>query len=126
MTRDDIRLLYEYDRWANRRVLKAASALSAEQFTRDMRGSFGSVRDTILHILGGEWIWLAYWRNPPDNAASVSELRAKRDTLFSLEAFPNLDALQSKWLEFELEQSEFVNRVNNESLQKCCPFVERA
>jgi uncharacterized damage-inducible protein DinB len=122
MTSDDIRLLYEYDRWANRRVLKAASTLSDEQFTRAMSGSFHCVRDTLLHILGGEWIWLAYWRNPPDSPASLSDLRAKRDDLFSPEAFPNVNALQSKWIEVELEQSEFVNRVNNKSLAKMLPF----
>jgi len=88
MTRDDIRLLYEYDRWANRRVLKAASTLSDEQFTRAMNGSFHCVRDTLLHILGGEWIWLAYWGNPPDSPASLSELRAKRDASSVLRRFP--------------------------------------
>jgi uncharacterized damage-inducible protein DinB len=36
MTREDIQLLYEYDRWANNRVLQAASALSDEAFTRDL------------------------------------------------------------------------------------------
>jgi hypothetical protein len=36
MTKDDIQLRYEYDRWANNRVLQAASALNAEQFTRDL------------------------------------------------------------------------------------------
>ena len=50
MTNDYINLLYEYDRWANDRVLQAASALSVEQFTRDLGGSFRSVRDTLLHI----------------------------------------------------------------------------
>ena len=30
MTKDDIQLLYEYDRWANNRVLQAASTLSAD------------------------------------------------------------------------------------------------
>jgi uncharacterized damage-inducible protein DinB len=49
-------------------------------------------------------------------------LRAKRDALFSPEAFPNPNALQSKWIEFELEQSEFVERVNNKSLAKMLPF----
>jgi uncharacterized damage-inducible protein DinB len=87
-----------------------------------MSGSFHCVRDTLLHILGGEWIWLAYWRNPPDSPASLSDLRAKRNTLFSPEAFPNVNALQSKWIEVELEQSEFVNRVNNESLAEMLPF----
>ena len=122
MTRDDIRLLYEFDRWANRRVLKAVSTLSDEQFTRAMSGSFHCVKDTLLHILGGEWIWLAYWRNPPDSPASLSDLKSRRDNLFRPEAFPNVDALQSKWIEVELEQSEFVNQVTNESLAKMLPF----
>lgn len=45
MTRDDIALLYAYDRWANNRVLEPASALAPEQFTRDLGGSFSSVRE---------------------------------------------------------------------------------
>jgi uncharacterized damage-inducible protein DinB len=122
MTTDDIRLLFEYDRWANRRVLKAVSTLSAEEFTRDLRGSFRSVRDTLLHILGGDWIWLTYWGKPPDSSASLSDLKAKREAKFSPELFPNVDALQSKWMEVELEQFEFVNRVNNESLGRMLPF----
>ena len=99
MTSGDIQLLYEYDRWANRRVLKAASTLSLEQFTRDMSGSFRSVREILLHILGGEWIWLAYWKNPPTGSASLSELRTQRDALFSANAFANVDAVESKWTE---------------------------
>jgi len=40
MTRDEIQLLFEYNRWANRRVLRAVSALSHEQFTRELGGGF--------------------------------------------------------------------------------------
>jgi uncharacterized damage-inducible protein DinB len=124
MTRDDILLLYEYDRWANRRVLNAASTLTHEQFTRCVSGSFHCVRDTLLHILGGEWIWLTYWRNPPDSPASLSALRTKRDDLFSPEAFPTVDALQSKWKEVQLEQSEFIDRLDDKGLAKMLPFRE--
>jgi DinB family protein len=67
MTEDDLQLLYEYDRWANNRVLQAASALSAEQFTRDLGGSFRSVRDTLVHIIGGEWIWCGSERGASGN-----------------------------------------------------------
>ena len=63
MIKDDIQLLYEYDRWANGRVLQAASALSPEQFTRDLGGSFVSVRDTLVHIIRSEWGWLTYWKS---------------------------------------------------------------
>jgi hypothetical protein len=72
MTKDDIHLLYEYDRWANNRVLQAVSVLTAEQFTRDLGSSFRSVRDTLLHIIGGAWIWLGYWKSSKPHGAIVA------------------------------------------------------
>ena len=122
MTKDDIQLLFEYDRWANNRVLQAASALGAEQFTRDLGSSFRSVRDTLIHIIGGEWIWLAYWKDPPHSSTLLADLRKRRDALFNPHAFPNLAAVQSKWVEVEKEQTEFVNQLTNESLEKLLPF----
>jgi len=64
MTKDDIQLLFEFDRWANNMVLQAASALNAEEFTRDLGGSFRSVRDTLVHIVGVERGWLTCWKQP--------------------------------------------------------------
>jgi uncharacterized damage-inducible protein DinB len=122
MTRDDIQLLYEYDRWANNRVLLAVSALSAEQFTHDLGGGFRSVRDALVHIIGGEWIWLEYWKEPPHSSAALAELSTRRDALFNPNAFPNVAAVRSKWLEVEKEQAKFVNRVTSESLEKLLPF----
>jgi uncharacterized damage-inducible protein DinB len=122
MNKDDIQLLYEYDRWANNRVLQAASALSAEQFTRDLGGSFRSVRDTLVHIIAGEWGWLAYWKELTPSAAFLADLRKRRDALFDPEAFPDVTAVQAKWAEVEKEQAEFVNGITNESLAKMLPF----
>ncbi len=86
MNKDDIQLLYEYDRWANNRVLQAVSALGVEQFTRDLGGSFRSVRDTLVHIIAGEWGWLVYWKAPNPSAAFVTDLMKRRETLFHTEA----------------------------------------
>ena len=122
MTKDDIQLLYEYDRWANNRVLQAVSTLNAEQFTHDLGGSFRSVRDTLVHIIGGEWIWLAYWKESPHSSTLLPDLRKRRDALFNPDAFPNVAAVRSEWVEVEKEQVEFVNRVKNESLEKMLPF----
>lgn len=124
MTKDDIRLLYQYDRWANRRLLMAAGMLRPEQFTRDLGGSFRSVRDTLLHILGGEWIWLAYWKDPPPSPAVLSDLIARRDALFHPDAFPNASVVESKWMELEKEQAEFVSRLTNQALERRLPFRE--
>jgi uncharacterized damage-inducible protein DinB len=122
MTREDIQLLSEYDRWANNRDLQAAFALTVEAFTRDLGGSFCSVRDTLVHIIAGEWIWLAYWRMPPHNPDELTMLIKRRDTLFDAQAFPNIAAVQLKWSEIEKEQIEFVDQITNERLEKMLPF----
>jgi len=122
MNREDAQLLFEYDRWANARALQAAAALNAEQFARDLGGSFRSVRDTLVHIFGGEWIWLHYWREASPSFAFLAELRSRRDALFNSEAVPSFAAVQTKWTEVEKEQLEFVNGVTDESLGKLLPF----
>ena len=121
MNKGDIQLLYEYDRWANNRVLRAVSVLSAEQFTRDLRGSFPSVRDALVHIIGSEWAWLTYWKEPSPSSAFLTDLWTRQDALFHPSAFPNVAAVRSKWAEVEKEQAEFVNRVTNESLGRMLP-----
>jgi uncharacterized damage-inducible protein DinB len=122
MNQEDIQLLYEYDRWANNRVLQAATALTAEAFTRDLGASFCSVRDTLVHIIGGEWIWLAYWRRPPLSPDELTNLRARRDALFNPQEFPNVATVRLMWLEIEKEQIDFVNQVTDELLEKQLPF----
>ena len=121
MKKADIKLLFEYDRWANARVLQSLVTLTVEQFICDLGGSFRSVRDTMLHIIAGEWIWLTYWNAPSHDSALLADLRKRRETLFAPEAFPDLDAVQRKWSEVEQEQLDFVSGLTAESLEKRLP-----
>ena len=116
-----MQLLFEYDRWANNRVLQAASALSMEQFTRDLGGSFRSVRDTLLHIIGGEWGWLTYWKAPSHDSAFLADLWNRHDALFNPQTFTDPSAINRKWAEVEKEQVEFVNSLTDEVLGKMLP-----
>ena len=89
MTPEDIRQLYDYNAWANRRSLDAAAALSTEQFTKPLGSSFSSVRDTLAHIWGCEWLWLERFQGrSPASLPDVNE-------------FNELSALQTRWQEDE-------------------------
>jgi len=121
MAKDDIQLLFEYDRWANRRVLQAVSALSIEQFTRDLGGGFHSVRNTLVHILGGEWGWLTYWKESSPGSAFLTDLWTRHDSLFNPIAFPDVATVQRKWAEVEKEQAVFLDTVTNEFLEHKLP-----
>src|SRR6201986_4059723 len=121
MNRDDIQLLFEYDRWANKSVLQAASTLSAEQFTRDLGGAFKSVRDTLVHIVSGEWGWLTIWKEPALNSAFVTELWDRIEVTFDPKAYGDVATVRVKWGEEEREQIDFVSGVTDESLARMLP-----
>jgi uncharacterized damage-inducible protein DinB len=83
------------------------------------------VRDTLVHIISGEWIWLEYWKEPFPISTFVTELRARRDLLFNPDVLPNLASVQLKWVEIEREQIDFVNGVTNELLERMVFFRAR-
>jgi uncharacterized damage-inducible protein DinB len=122
MTKDDIHLLYEYDRWANDRVIQYVSILTPEQFTRDLGGAFQSVRHTLVHLAAGEWVWLQYWKADSYSVPFVSDLQKRRDQLFSPELYPTLAAVEAKWREVEKQQVAFVESVTDEGLNGMLPF----
>ena len=104
MTQEDIRLLYEYDAWANRRILDAAAALTPEQFTKPMHSSFSSVRDTLAHIMGGQWLWLERWQGRMPTALPAAE------------GFPDLTSLRKRWEVVETDLLVFVRGLTAERL----------
>jgi uncharacterized damage-inducible protein DinB len=55
MTVKDLKVLFDYGYWANKQVFGILSQLSPEQFTQPVAGSYGSVRNTMVHILSAEW-----------------------------------------------------------------------
>jgi len=120
-TNDDIQLLFEYDLWANNLVSQAVFALSDEQFTRDLHGSFPSVRDMLVHIIAGVWGWLEYWKAPSHDSAFLADLRERREALFNPDGFPNAAAVQLKWEEVESELADFVNHLTSSALEKMLP-----
>ena len=121
MTREDVRLLYEYDRWANSRILELVEALTPEQFTRDLGGSFPSIRDVLLHMVASSWAWLTYWKEPLPSDRILTDLFTRSETLFRSESLPTLAAAQAKWAEVENEQVEFVHEVTDELLGRTLP-----
>ncbi len=68
MTQQELRVLVDYHYWARDRMLAAVEPLSLDEFTRDLGSSFRSVRDTLSHLHGAEWIWLSRFQGTsPDS-----------------------------------------------------------
>jgi uncharacterized damage-inducible protein DinB len=55
----DLETLYDHGSWANRKLLGVVAQLTPEQFARTVDGTHGSVRNTLVHMLNAESLWLS-------------------------------------------------------------------
>jgi uncharacterized damage-inducible protein DinB len=61
MDLQDLRTLVDYHYWARDRLLDAVERLTPEQFSKDLGNSFSSIRDTLAHLYGADWLWCSRW-----------------------------------------------------------------
>ena len=107
---EGIRNLYAYSAWANARILDTADQLTPEQFTTSGDG-FDSVRDTLVHTVSVQWLWLERWRE-----TSPRELWDPAD-------FADIAALRTRWEEVEAATSEYVATLREPDLARVVSYL---
>jgi uncharacterized damage-inducible protein DinB len=111
MTVDDIRTLFAYNSWANRRLLTTARLLAAEDYARDLRSSHDSVRGTLVHILGSHWVWLRRWLGEPSE-----QIVARCDAVWDPTNFPDVAALEAAHDTLERDQNAFMANLADDQI----------
>lgn len=110
---DFLNELYSYNHWANHETVAAVSRLDHAAFTRNLGSSFSSVRDTLVHILGAEWIWLERWNGrSPHSLLSPAEV-------------PDLAAVTPRWKTVEEGQKAFLQALRPSDLDKNISYVNQ-
>ena len=101
-----VRALYSYSTWANQRVLDIAAELSKDQLLEDVGPSHGSLRNTFVHTMSGQWIWLERWQgtSPP--------------TMLDRADFPDLTSIRTRWEEIENDTRQYLSRLEPDQLEK--------
>lgn len=110
MTPEEMRILFDYNAWANRRSLSAAAKLTPEQFLQPLGSSFTSVRDTLGHIFGGEWVWLERFQGR--SPASLPDATQ----------FASVEMLGKSWGEFEPRLLDFVRGLSQKDLDRVMEY----
>lgn len=110
MNNEDFCLLYDFNAWANQRTLDVCAALTPEQFTRDLASSFGSVRDTLAHIYGAQWIWLERWHGRvPTGLPSAAD-------------FPDFETVQRRFAEIDRNLVDYAASLTTDDIQRVVDF----
>ncbi len=104
MNKGDIYLLYQYNSWANARILNAAAGVTHEQFIARASFPHGGLRGTLTHVLFAEWIWRRRW----EGESPTQRIKP--------EEFPGFEALRSRWQIEERNLLAFVEQVSEDTL----------
>ncbi len=106
VTPELLRFMYQYNAWADRRLLDACGALTNEQFTRNLGSSFSSVRDTVTHLYGAEWVWNERFQGRSPAA------------LLSGAGFPDLASIRLKLEEMDQYYIDLVSKMTQQDLDR--------
>ena len=100
-----VRELYDYHRWANRRLFDVAVGLG-EAVTRDMgrQWSVPTVKGMFAHLYGADALWLTRWKG-----ASPARMAGDAD-------FATMADLRTKWDVLEAEQRAFIDALDDSAL----------
>lgn len=111
MLTEAIQTMYRYNAWANQHVLDGADYLTAGQLLASRDGGIGSIRDTLVHIMGAQELYLARWQG-----ASPSRMLAPAQ-------FPDLAAVRSRWADIEAETQAFVAGLDGDRLGRVVEYT---
>src|SRR5438093_6454131 len=106
-----IRSLYRYNDWANGRILDASARLTCEQLLEGGGASFDSVRDTLVHTMGAEWLYLERWHGRSPRAS------------FAAADFPDLATIRARWQTIERDTQAFVAALTEADLARVVEYT---
>jgi uncharacterized damage-inducible protein DinB len=86
MNIQDILTIYDYNYWANSRILAASEGVKPEQFLAPANFPFGGLRGTVVHIMDAEYGWRMFLTTDNWSAPDLNP-----------EDFPTFDSIQERW-----------------------------
>ena len=113
-TAEDIGTLFAYGRWATAKTLESAAALGAEEFSKPIGGSFGSVQGTLAHLYGADWVWLERFHGRSPSA------------LPGAETLTSLATIRERWDPVQRGLQQFVETLAPTRLAEALTYVNFA
>jgi uncharacterized damage-inducible protein DinB len=111
VTVKDLEVLFDYDRWANDKLFGAMAELTPDQFTQEVAGSYGSVRNTLVHMLSAQWGWIDRCGGTPRGAA------------LNAADYPTFASVLERWRQIEGYVRAFLSTLRDEDLGRGVEFA---
>src|ERR1051325_8966140 len=115
MTKKDIDRLVAYMQWANHLVLDVCEQLPNEQLHHDFRTGQTSIFDTLVHLLGAEWVWLERWEDKRFQKLAQIEGPFKSGGA-------TLATLREAWTVLEQTRAGYLAPLNDETIHRTITY----
>ena len=109
MTVDDARALFAFNAWAHGRMFAAVRALPPGAADAPAPSSFPTIRGTLAHLAGAEWIWLQRWLGGSPTAPPAWQGGA-------------VDELEAELAGVAAARASFLATLADADLQRACTF----
>lgn len=106
----DLERLYDFSYWANRKLFDVITQLSPEQFTATISGSYGSIRNALVHVMSAEWGWLDRCGGEP------------RGARLNPDDYPTAQSVIETWKRVEGYVRAFLPTLKDEDLERKIEF----
>ena len=104
MNRDDIDLLFQYNDWANDKILVCAEKASPEQLSAANAFGWGSLRGALVHLMEAEVAWRVLLKE------------GERIEWLKPEDFPDIGAIRLRWARERRAFRDYRNSLSDEDL----------
>jgi uncharacterized damage-inducible protein DinB len=107
-----VRSLYEYHRWANRRLFDVAQALGEDACARDMgkQWSVPTLTRMFAHLYGADVNWLKRWKGSSPTESPFFDLATMAE-------------VRRTWDPLEAEQKAFVESLTDADLSRVIDYT---
>ncbi len=116
MKQAEIVLIYDYNYWANRRILDAVSKVSPPLFAAPSTFPFGSLRGTLVHIMDTEY----GWRTMVERAGQTDHWEAVE---LAESDFPTLASIEKRWQDEEARMRAYLSGLTDSSLDDVVRYL---
>ena len=103
--------LYDYNYWANAKILDTTEQITDEQLFAPTHDSYGSLHGTLVHTMSAEWVWRTRWLGTSPKAPLRNE------------DFPSLAAIRSRWNEEEQQMRTFLASLSEENVRRVVQYT---
>jgi uncharacterized damage-inducible protein DinB len=110
VTADDLAALHDYSCWANGKFFDVIAGLSDDAFTREVAGSYGSLRNTLVHMVSAEAGWIERCGGPA------------RGPKLDPADFPTFASVRERATRVEAQMRAFLGSLTDADLARAVEF----